>query len=109
MPTVRPVTYIVEPTGYDDFPNLDKEDWCLYVTFDGDRGWSVHRGTPTSEHVLTPEGTWRLNIRRFWRYPLHQALALAARHVDTLPLRGLTAAEAAGTPPAPEQATQTPA
>lgn len=98
-PRVTVDTYIVRPTGYDEFVNSDKDAWCLTVVNGHAYGWSVRRGASSGGPAMNRHGKWIFETRgseqnRSRRWPLEEALALALRRVDINRILGLTAAEA---------------
>jgi len=99
-PRVQVDSYVVYPTGYDDFVHSDKDAWCLTVTNGHAWGWSIRRGIGmSSAAAMNRNGEWIFESRgsgrnKPRRYPLDEALRIALQHIDTIKLNGYTAAEA---------------
>lgn len=100
MPRIEIDRYVVYPTGYDDLVNSDRDSWCLTVTNGHAYGWRISRGrgmdstlAMNRRGVFIPEsrGSGHNKARR---WPLDEALRIAAEHVDTHRINGCTAAEA---------------
>lgn len=100
-PRVAPDSFVVYPTGYDEFVNSDKHSWCLTVRNGHAWGWWIDRGMGMSGggFAMNRRGQWILESRgnrgnKARRWPLEEALRIALEHVDTHKLNGVTAAEA---------------
>jgi hypothetical protein len=103
-PEARPCAYQVIPAGYDDFANVDKSMWAVYVVDGGsEHGWSIRRGGVTSPVVLDGAFEWEFegspssrteDHLSTHRWPLDEALKRAMHTVDSVVLNGMTAAEA---------------
>lgn len=93
-------SYVIYPTGYDEFINSDKDAWCLVVVNGHAWGWSVRRGRGTTGGAaMNRKGEWiyetsHSKSNRFRRYPCHEAINLAMKYVDTHRINRHTAAEA---------------
>lgn len=99
-PRVQVDSYVVRPTGYEEFVNSDRDMWCLSVVNGHAWGWSVRRGVGMSGGpAMNRKGEWIFESRgsgrnKPRRWSLEEALRLALDHVDTHRLNGLTAREA---------------
>lgn len=99
-PRVYAQSFMVRPSCFEDMGRFDKDYWCLVVGDSGPDGWWVRRHgardgrsmSRTGHFVLETPGQGRNRERR---WPLEQALQIALDHVDSIKVRGLTAAEAA--------------
>ena len=98
-PRVKVDSYLVYPTGYDEFVNSDKGAWCLSVTNGHAWGWSIRRGMSVGGAAMNRKGQWIYESRgsernKVRRFPLDEALRIALANVDTHRINGHTAAEA---------------
>jgi hypothetical protein len=99
-PRVEVDRYVVYPTGYDELVHDDKASWCLTVVNGHAYGWRITRGRATdSVLAMNRAGEWVAESRgsghnKARRWPLEEALRIAARHVDTHRINGMTAVEA---------------
>ena len=98
-PRVAVDTYVVRPTGYDEFVNSDRYMWCLEVTDGHAHGWSVRRAFLSGSPAMNRHGQWIYETQgsgrnKPRRWPLEEALRIALAHVDTHRINGCTAAEA---------------
>lgn len=98
-PRVDADVYVVYPTGYEQMRCVDKDKFCLTVTNGHEWGWSIRDGRGVgSSRAMNRKGEFIMETRghagnRSRRWPLHEALAIALKHVDTRTVMGRTAAD----------------